>query len=139
MTPKILSVDDSGLIRKAVARAFAKFETIIIQAENGEIGLQQAREHRPDLIVLDVNMPVMDGLEMLRQLRADPALKPTKVIMLTANSNPETVSSVARLGVREYVIKPFEEGDLVAKAGRLIGLIPKATEDASTPSTPPQA
>jgi two-component system cell cycle response regulator len=125
MNPKILSVDDSSLVRRAVARAFARFECTIIEAENGELGLQQVREHRPDLIVLDYNMPVMDGVEMLKQLRADDALKGTKVIMLTANSNPETVTAVARLGVREYITKPFQEDQLVSKATRLVALVPR--------------
>ena len=126
MNPKILSVDDSSLVRRAVARAFARFECTIIEAENGELGLQQVREHRPDLVVLDYNMPVMDGVEMLKQLRADDALKGTKVIMLTANSNPETVTAVARLGVREYITKPFQEEQLLSKANRLVALVPKA-------------
>ncbi len=126
MNPKILSVDDSSLVRRAVARAFARFECTIIEAENGEVGLQQVREHRPDLVVLDYNMPVMDGVEMLKQLRADDALKGTKVIMLTANSNPETVTAVARLGVREYITKPFQEDQLLSKAIRLVALVPRA-------------
>ena len=126
MNPTILSVDDSSLVRRAVARAFARFECTIIEAENGELGLQQVREHRPDLVVLDYNMPVMDGVEMLKQLRADDALKGTKVIMLTANSNPETVTAVARLGVREYITKPFQEDQLVSKANRLVALVPRA-------------
>jgi two-component system cell cycle response regulator len=77
---------------------------------------------------MDCNMPVMDGVEMLKQLRADESLKGTKVIMLTANSNPETVTAVARLGVREYITKPFQEDQLLAKAARLVALVPKATE-----------
>lgn len=126
MNPTILSVDDSSLVRRAVSRAFARFECTVIEAENGEVGLQQTRDHRPDLIVLDYNMPVMDGVEMLKQLRADDGLKATKVIMLTANSNPETVTAVARLGVREYITKPFQEDQLLAKAARLVALVPKA-------------
>jgi two-component system cell cycle response regulator len=126
MNPTILSVDDSSLVRRAVSRAFARFECTVIEAENGQVGLQQTRDHRPDLIVLDYNMPVMDGVEMLKQLRADDALKATKVIMLTANSNPETVTAVARLGVREYITKPFQEDQLLAKAARLVALVPKA-------------
>jgi two-component system cell cycle response regulator len=128
MNPTILSVDDSSLVRRAVSRAFARFECTIIEAENGEVGLHQTRQHKPDLIVLDYNMPVMDGVEMLKQLRADESLKGTKVIMLTANSNPETVTAVARLGVREYITKPFQDEQLLAKAARLVALVPKATE-----------
>jgi two-component system cell cycle response regulator len=55
-------------------------------------------------------------------------LKGTKVIMLTANSNPETVTAVARLGVREYITKPFQDEQLLAKAARLVALVPKAAE-----------
>ena len=126
MNPTILSVDDSSLVRRAVARAFARFECTLIEAENGEVGLQQVREHRPDLIVLDYNMPVMDGVEMLKLLRADESLKGTKVIMLTANSNPETITAVARLGVRDYITKPFQEEQLLSKATRLVALLPRA-------------
>ena len=125
MNPKILSVDDSGLVRKAVSRVFSRFECTMIEAEDGEVGLQRAAEHRPDLIILDYNMPVMDGVEMLKRLRADEALKKTKVIMLTANSNPETIATVARLGVRDYITKPFVDEQLLAKAARLITLVPK--------------
>ena len=127
MNPKILSVDDSGLVRKAVSRVFSRFECTMLEAENGEIGLQQTLEHRPDLIILDYNMPVMDGVEMLKRLRADESLKKTKVIMLTANSNPETIATVARLGVRDYITKPFVDEQLLAKAARLVTLVPKPT------------
>lgn len=128
MNPKILSVDDSSLVRKAVARVFSRFECTVIEAENGEIGLQQTAEHRPDLIILDYNMPVMDGVEMLQRLRADESLKKTRVIMLTANSNPETVSTVAKLGVRDYITKPFLDEQLLAKAARQVTLVPRAAE-----------
>jgi two-component system cell cycle response regulator len=128
MIPKILSVDDSSLVRKAVARVFSGFECIVIEAENGEVGLEQTAAERPDLIILDYNMPVMDGVEMLKRLRSDEALKKTKVIMLTANSNPETIATVAKLGVRDYVTKPFTDDQLLAKAARQVTLVPRAVE-----------
>jgi two-component system cell cycle response regulator len=128
MIPKILSVDDSSLVRKAVARVFSRFECIVIEAENGQVGLEQTAAERPDLIILDYNMPVMDGVEMLKHLRSDETLKKTKVIMLTANSNPETVATVAKLGVRDYVTKPFTDDQLLAKAARQVTLVPKAAE-----------
>lgn len=143
MSVRILSVDDSGMVRKAVRRAFAPFACDVVEAENGQIALESARQTPPDLIVLDYNMPVMNGLEMLVALRADPQLKRTKVIMLTANSNPETVASVGKLGVRDYITKPFEAETLVTKAARLVSLVPKAEEppispsDAAPPAAPP--
>lgn len=135
MTVRILSVDDSGMVRKAVRRAFAPFQCEVVEAENGQVALDSARETPPDLIVLDYNMPVMNGLEMLVALRADPQLKRTKVIMLTANSNPETIAAVGKLAVRDYITKPFEGETLVTKAARLVALVPKAVE----PTPPPAA
>jgi two-component system cell cycle response regulator len=84
-----------------------------------------AGREKPDLILLDHNMPVMDGITMLRKLRADPGFKRIPVIMLTAESGLDSLATVARLGVRDYVTKPFRDEELLAKAGRIIPLIPR--------------
>ncbi len=125
MTPRILSIDDSKTIRLILARLFRRFACEWSEAANGEEGLAVATREQPDLILLDCNMPVMDGLTMLRKLRDDDALKRTPVIMLTAESGPESLATVARLGVRDYVNKPFREEELLAKVGRIIPLIPR--------------
>ena len=125
MTPKILSVDDSKTIRLLLGRLFRPFECALFEAANGEEGLTVAAREKPDLILLDYNMPVMDGLTMLRQLRADARLRRTPVIMLTAEAGSENMAIVARLGVRDYVTKPFHEDQLLAKAGRIIKLTPR--------------
>ena len=126
MTPKILSVDDSKTIRLVLARLFRPFACELMEAANGEEGLAVATRENPDLIILDYNMPVMDGIAMLRKLREQAALKRTPVIMLTADSGLQSLAIVARLGVRDYVTKPFREEELLAKAGRIIPLIPRA-------------
>jgi two-component system, cell cycle response regulator len=126
MTPKILSIDDSKTIRLSLARLFGPFACEWHEAANGEEGLALAIRELPDLIILDYNMPVMDGIAMLRKLRADTRLKRTPVIMLTADSGPQSLAIVARLGVRDYVTKPFREEELLAKVGRIIPLIPRA-------------
>ena len=126
MPPKILSVDDSKTIRVLLGRVFRPFECEMLEAANGEEGLAVAARERPDLIILDYNMPVMDGIAMLQNLRANPELKRTPVIMLTAASSPEKIAIVARLGVRDYIIKPFQDDKLLAKAARLIPLMPRA-------------
>jgi two-component system cell cycle response regulator len=126
MTPRILSIDDSKTIRLALARLFRPFACEWREAANGEEGLIVATREKPDLIILDHNMPVMDGITMLRKLREDPGLKRTPVIMLTAESGPESLATVARLGVRDYVTKPFREEELLAKVGRIISLTPRA-------------
>jgi two-component system, cell cycle response regulator len=126
MTPKILSIDDSKTIRLVLARLFRPFDCEWREAANGEEGLTIATREKPDLIILDYNMPVMDGVTMLRKLREDAALKRTPVIMLTAESGLENLATVARLGVRDYVTKPFREEELLAKVGRIISLIQRA-------------
>jgi len=126
MTPKILSIDDSKTIRLLLARLFRPFVCEWCEAANGEEGLAVATREQPDLIILDYNMPVMDGITMLRKLREDAALKRTPVIMLTAESGLECLATVARLGVRDYVTKPFREEELLGKVGRIIPLISRA-------------
>jgi two-component system cell cycle response regulator len=120
--PKILTVDDSKTIRMMLARLFRPFACELHEAGNGEEALVVAGREKPSLIILDYNMPVMDGVTMLRRLREDEDLKKTPVIMLTADSSNEIISTVARLGVRDYITKPFNEDLLLAKTSRIIGL-----------------
>lgn len=126
MMPRILNVDDSKTIRLSLARLFAPFDCEWREAVNGEAGLAAALREQPDLILSDWNMPVMDGITMVRKLRELPALKRTPVIMLTTESGPEYIAAAARLGVRDYLIKPFREEELLAKAGRIIPLVRRA-------------
>ena len=125
--PTILTVDDSRVLRLSLVELFRPFDCQVVQAADGAEGLSAVREYRPDLVILDYNMPVMDGIGMLRELRADPDLARTNVIMLTANAAPQTLAQVARLGVRDYVIKPHDGPALLAKAARLITLSPRAS------------
>jgi two-component system cell cycle response regulator len=120
--PKILSVDDSRTMRMMVKRAFRNFQCELFEAADGAEGLAAALANKPDLIVLDYNMPVMDGVTMLRNMRENAELKRTPVIMLTAEDSNEIISTVARLGVRDYIIKPFEDENLLSKVARIINL-----------------
>ena len=122
MPIKILTVDDSLTIRLVVMKAFQPFDCTVCEATNGEEGLAVARTERPDLILLDLNMPVMDGIVMLKTLRADPDLKSTPVIMLTAECDRESIFLVTRLGVSDYILKPFSESLLIERARRIVAL-----------------
>ena len=122
MPHKILSIDDSRTIRMIVTRTLKNHDCIVSEASNGEEGLAAAAADKPDVILLDITMPVMDGITMLTKLREDPALKDIPVIMLTAESSRENVSHIARLGVRDYLVKPFKEEQLIEKLGRIIPL-----------------
>lgn len=126
MAQKILSVDDSRTIRLIVAKAFRPFDCQIVEASNGEEGLATAARERPELILLDVTMPVMDGVTMLTKLKENEELKNIPVIMLTAESGRENVLHIAKLGVRDYLVKPFKEQELLEKAAKVIALEKKA-------------
>ena len=128
MTPRILSIDDSKTIRLLLARLFRPFACELLEAANGEEGLVVASRENPDLIILDYNMPVMDGITMLRKMREEPGLRRTPVIMLTADSGLQSLATVARLGVRDYVTKPFREEELLGKVGRIIPLISRVEQ-----------
>lgn len=132
MNPKILSVDDSKAVRIIIKRAFKKHAVDVIEASNGVEGLAAAAKEKPELILLDVTMPVMDGVEMLTKLKADPGLKSIPVIMLTAEAGRENVMKIAKIGIRDYIIKPFKEEVLVDKAGRIIEIKPKGDINEST-------
>jgi two-component system cell cycle response regulator len=122
MATKILSVDDSRTIRMIVAKTFRPYDCQICEAGNGEEGLAAATREKPDLILLDVTMPVMDGVMMLTKLKESPELKTIPVIMLTAESGRDNVLQIAKLGVRDYLVKPFKEEQLLEKAGRVLSL-----------------
>lgn len=122
---KILSVDDSKTIRLIVKRTFSPYDCTVLEACNGEEGLATAAAQKPDLIVLDITMPVMDGVTMLTKLKESPDLKSIPVIMLTAESGRENVAYIAKLGVRDYLVKPFQDAQLIEKVQRVIPLQPK--------------
>jgi len=129
MPAKILSVDDSCSIRSIVGAALFPYDCTLCEAANGREGLAVARREKPDLIILDVSMPVMDGITMLARLKEDPGLNTIPVLMLTAVSDHNNVVHITRLGARDYLVKPFREARLVEKVGRLVSLRAKNAPD----------
>ena len=126
MRHKILTVDDSKTVRVLVQKAFRSYGCQIFEAANGEEGLVAAAKELPHLILLDITMPVMDGVTMLAQLRDHPELKATPVLMLTAESGQGNMAYVGQLGVSDYLVKPFKEQHLIEKVSRIISLPLKA-------------
>ena len=126
MPSKILSVDDSRTIRLIVMKSFAGYDCRVLEAADGQEGLIVAAREKPDLILLDVTMPVMDGVTMLTKLKEDVALKAIPVIMLTAESDRENMLYATQLGACDYLVKPFLETELVEKARRAVKLQKKA-------------
>lgn len=122
MSMKILTVDDSMTIRSIIKNTLKTYDCEIHEAENGLIGLQSIIRIIPDLIILDITMPVMDGIEMLRKLRSSPRGKDMKVLMLTAESAKENIVEIAKLGVTNYIVKPFTNDQLIEKISSIIDL-----------------
>jgi DNA-binding response OmpR family regulator len=120
MTHRILTVDDSRTIRTIVKNAFKAYDCEVFEAENGRDGLALAAQILPDLIILDITMPVMTGIEMLGKLMLDTHLKDTAVIMLTAESGRDNVMSIVKLGVRDYIVKPFKGEQLIERVKLIV-------------------
>ena len=136
--PKILSVDDSRMIHTLINKAFTAHDVQMVFASNGAEGLEVAEREKPDVILLDVTMPVMDGIECLTKLKATPSLKDIPVIMLTAEAGKENVLKIAKMGVRDYIVKPFVEGAVIDRVSRIVTLKPKsgAPAPAAAPAAP---
>lgn len=122
MPVKILSVDDSKTIRLIISRAFKPYDCQVLEASNGLEGMAVATREKPDVIILDVTMPIMDGMEMLSMLRASHELRAIPVVMLTAEAGRETVLRIAKMGVRDYLIKPFKEEQIIERVSRIVPL-----------------
>ena len=122
MPTKILTVDDSLTVRLVLAKAFQPYDCKLLQACNGKEGLALATREKPDLILLDLCMPVMDGIATLTALRADAHLGSIPVIMLTAESDRRSVLHITKLGVSDYILKPFREDLLLQRVMKIIPL-----------------
>ena len=99
MPPKILTVDDSKTVRTIIRKALNDFTCELFEAEDGEEGLTKARKENPDLIILDIDMPRLNGLDVLTNLRNDDNFTKTPVFMLTSQNTAESVRSALKLGI----------------------------------------
>ena len=131
MRLKVLTVDDSKTIRMVVKKAFQPFDCEVLEGENGVMGLAIATREKPDLIVLDITMPVMNGIEMLEKMKSEPELKNIPVIMLTAESGKDNVMHIVKMGVKDYMVKPFKGEDLIGRVQKFMQLKPKSSDDSA--------
>lgn len=122
MSKKVLAIDDSKTLRMIIGKHLTPFDVELVQAENGEQGITRARESSPDVILLDYNMPVLDGYHTLIELKSDPALKAIPVVMLTTETVKETVIKLVKLGLKDYIAKPFTRDVLLQKLNPILGL-----------------
>jgi two-component system chemotaxis response regulator CheY len=126
MAFNVLVVDDSAVMRAMITRVVRMCGVPLgefVEAGNGEEGLRAVREHWVDLVLLDINMPVMNGEEMLRQLRADPETASLPVIVVSTESSETRVHALEELGVA-FVHKPFAPETLRDTILRVTGVTP---------------
>jgi CheY-like chemotaxis protein len=121
MTAKnsILIIDDEPALLSALVDKFTRAGFLVTSAVNGQAGLQAALQHKPDMILLDIIMPVMDGITMLAKLRKDPWGRQVKVILLTNLSDPGIIAESVTKTVSGYLVKSdWKLEDLVKQVTR---------------------
>lgn len=112
----VLVIEDEPDIREAMAEAVAEAGFTVLTAENGEVGLSTALTKKPDLILLDIIMPILDGHEVLKKLRQDPWGQNVKVIMLTAMDDIQSIARAHEGNITDYIVKAHSSlNDIVSK------------------------
>ena len=117
---KILIVDDEEKVRKLVEVTLSTGELEILHASSGKEGLRKARESMPDIILLDVMMPGLDGIEVCKLLKKDPATKDIYIVMLTAKGQQTDKKKGFAAGADEYFVKPFSPMNLMDKIDKIL-------------------
>ena len=135
---RILVMDDDPLFRSLLTATLRK-EYLVSVAADGAEGYAKALEHAPDLAVVDLQMPVRDGLAVLKMFRAHPALRNVPVVMLTGDSTKGSVVTAIQHGVNDYVIKTsFNKAEFLQKIARLLPANLQPVAEAPRPAVSPR-
>jgi CheY-like chemotaxis protein len=110
---KILLVEDFEIVRTLVNELLTLYGFIVLEAENGTVGLKLAKEEKPDLIISDCNMPELDGMELLEKIRKDKSTHDTPFIFLSGNLSIQNITRGKELGVSAFLAKPFKPEELL--------------------------
>lgn len=126
---KVLVVDDMSTMRRILKNVLRQIGfSDIVEAENGQEGMKQLKQGGFGLVVSDWNMPVMAGIELLRAVRADPALKSLPFLMVTAEAQKENIIEAVQAGVSNYVVKPFTAEALQEKLEKIFSKVSTASK-----------
>lgn len=115
---KILIVDDSRTSRRILRNLLIEEGYDVVEAENGEEGIQKYKDENPDMVTMDITMPVMDGLQALKEIKDFDSA--AKVIMVTAAGQESKVMEAVKLGAAEFVTKPFEKDKIVDTVRKVV-------------------
>jgi two-component system chemotaxis response regulator CheY len=118
---KILVVDDSATVRQQVGMALQQAGYTVLEAGDGVEGLQVLDKGGVSMVICDVNMPRMSGLDMLEKLKADPRHAMIPVVMLTTEGHPGLVERAKKAGAKGWIVKPFKAELMLAAVGKLVG------------------
>jgi len=121
MSGMILSVDDSKSMRQLVSFTLQKEGYQVVEAVDGREALAKVKEVAVNMVITDLNMPNMDGIELIRTLRADPAFKFVPIVMLTTENTADKKDAGKNAGATGWIVKPFKPEQLVAVVKRLLG------------------
>lgn len=121
MSKMVLIVDDSIVVRMTVKSIFVGAGYGVIEAENGQDALDKAKKTHVDLIICDVNMPIMDGLTFARLIKQEAQYRFVPIIMLTTVRGSSEMESVKTVEVNVWMVKPFEKGKLLDTVSKLLG------------------
>ena len=115
MTKRILVVEDQEDNRQILRDLLGSVDLEMVEAENGEEALAAVAEHKPDLILMDIQLPIMDGYEATRRIKADPATKNIPIIVVTSYALSGDEGKAREAGCDAYVTKPYSPRQLLAK------------------------
>jgi chemosensory pili system protein ChpA (sensor histidine kinase/response regulator) len=117
----VMIVDDSVTVRKVTSRLMERQGWDVVLAKDGLDAVTQLQDIYPDIVLLDIEMPKMDGFEVLRRVRADERLKSLPIIMITSRTGEKHQQQALELGVNQFLGKPFQEASLLATIEEVIG------------------
>ena len=121
MAKTILAVDDSGSLRQMVAFSLKAAGYDVVQAVDGQDGLDKAKEKTVDLVLTDQNMPIMDGLTLIKNLRELGSYQKVPILMLTTESSDEMKAKGKAAGANGWLVKPFDPKRLIEEVQKVIG------------------
>ncbi len=120
--PLVMVVDDSITMRKVTSRVLENHALEVMTAQDGVDALERLHDRIPDLMLLDIEMPRMDGYELAEHVRADPRLKHIPIVMITSRAGQKHRQKARDAGANAYLTKPYQEADLVAKVGEMLDM-----------------
>ncbi|MGH7284621.1 MAG: response regulator [Polyangiaceae bacterium] len=120
-----LVVEDSPMMRQLLVFALSRVKNLkVVEADDGVDGLRKLAAGKFDIILTDINMPIMDGLKLVKRIRIDPVHKDTPVIIITTEGSVEDRKRALELGANAYITKPIQAPQVIAKVKELLKIIP---------------